>query len=59
MTHSDWFYLAKFLLVAFVIFYLSVWFLESSGAGWKAGHAKLWKKPKGGNSSPFVSFGAS
>jgi hypothetical protein len=46
MTHADWFNFAKFLLAAFVVFYLNVWFLESSGAGWKAGHAKLWKKPK-------------
>lgn len=47
MTHADWVYFAKFIIFAFVVFYLSVWLLESSRAGsWKAGHGKLWKKPK-------------
>jgi hypothetical protein len=47
MTHTDWVYFVKFTVTAFVIFYLNVWFLESSRAGtWRAGHAKLWKKPK-------------
>jgi hypothetical protein len=47
MTHSDWATFAKFLIAAFVIFYLRVWFLESGLAGsWRAGHAALWKKPK-------------
>jgi hypothetical protein len=47
MTHSDWVDFARFMIAAFVIFYLNVWFLESSRAGsWKKGHANLWKKPK-------------
>jgi accessory gene regulator protein AgrB len=47
MTHTDWIDFAKFTIGAFVIFYLNVWFWESSRTGsWRAGHAKLWKKPK-------------
>jgi hypothetical protein len=47
MTHADWLYFAKFIVAAFVIFYLNVWFWESRLAGsWRVGHAKLWKKPK-------------
>jgi len=47
MTHADWVYFAKFIIAAFVVFYLRVWFLESMQAGsWRAGHTKLWKKPK-------------
>ena len=47
MTHADWVYFAEFLVAAFVIFYVKVWFLESGRAGsWRAGHARLWKKPK-------------
>jgi hypothetical protein len=47
MTHSDWATFAKFLIAAFVIFYLRVWFLESglTGSG-RAGLAALGKKPK-------------
>ena len=47
MTHADWILFAKFLVFAFVIFYINVWFLESSRAGsWRAGHNRLWKKPR-------------
>jgi len=47
MTHVDWVFFAKFIMAALVVFYLKVWFLESSRAGsWRAGHAMLWKKPK-------------
>src|SRR5260370_40629683 len=47
MTHADWIYFAKFIIAALAIFYLNVWFWESSLAGsWRAGHARLWKKPK-------------
>jgi len=47
MTHADWVYFTKFIIAAFVVFYFRVWFLESMQAGsWRAGHAKLWKKPK-------------
>jgi len=47
MTHADWVYFAKFIAAAFAIFYVRVWFLESSHAdSWKKGHARLWKKPK-------------
>lgn len=47
MTHADWMYFVGFSVAAFVFFYLNVWSLESSRAGsWKAGHARLWKKPK-------------
>jgi hypothetical protein len=47
MTHADWLYFAKFVVAAFVVFYLNVWLWESRLAGsWRAGHVKLWKKPK-------------
>jgi hypothetical protein len=47
MTHADWVYFAKVAIAAFVVFYLSVWFLESGpGVSWKAAHGKFWKKPK-------------
>jgi len=47
MSHADWVDFVKFIVAAFVIFYLRVWFRESRLAGsWKAGHARLWKKPK-------------
>jgi hypothetical protein len=47
MTQADWVYFAKFIIAAFAVFYLRVWFLESSRAGsLRAGHAMLWKKPK-------------
>lgn len=47
MTHADWIYFAKFIIAAFAVFYFRVWFLESRLAGsWRAGHARLWKKPK-------------
>ena len=47
VTQADWVYFAKFTVAAFVVFYLRVWFLESSRAGsWRAGHAMLCKKPK-------------
>lgn len=47
MTHDDWIYFVGFIVTAFAIFYLNVWLLESNwGRSWKAGHARLWKKPK-------------
>jgi len=47
MTHADWLLFAEFLVGVFVIFYINIWFLESGQAGsWKAGHKRLWKKPK-------------
>ena len=46
MKHSDWVDFAKFTILAFAVFYLNVWFLASRGGSWRAGHAKLWKKPK-------------
>jgi RsiW-degrading membrane proteinase PrsW (M82 family) len=47
MLRSDWLLFVKFLVAAFIIFYLRVWFLESTNAGsFKEGHARLWEKPK-------------
>jgi hypothetical protein len=47
MTHADWFFFAKAIIVVFLIFYLRVWLIESGRAGsLRAGHAALWKKPK-------------
>jgi hypothetical protein len=47
MTHADWAVFAKFVIAAFVVFYVSVWLNKSTPPGsWKEGHAELWKKPK-------------
>jgi len=46
MTHADWVVFVKVCISAFAIFYFRVWAFESSRArSWKAGHARLWKKP--------------
>ena len=47
MTHADWFFFAKTIIIVFLVFYLRVWLAESGRAGsLKGGHAALWKKPK-------------
>jgi hypothetical protein len=47
MTHADWVLFVKGCIGAFAIFYVRVWVSESSRAGsWRAGHARLWKKPE-------------
>jgi hypothetical protein len=46
LTREDWIIAEKVFIFLPAIFYLIVWLHESSRGGWRAGHARMWKRPK-------------